>query len=361
MVAAAPLSPFVEVTGVSRSFGDVVALALVRGEILALLGPSGCGKSTLLRIMAGLERPDRGGIAIEGRSVTELPPYLRPVNMMFQSYALFPHMSVEQNIDFGLRQAGMPREQREERIQRMLELVRMTAHRHRRPGQLSGGQQQRVALARSLAREPKLLLLDEPMGALDRKLRADMQFELGEILRRVGVTCMIVTHDPEEAMVMADRVALMAEGEVVQAGSPTEVYSRPLSRFAAEFLGAVNFLPATVTRVAAEGVTVAVPALGASLTAEGPPGEAPAEGREITLALRPEHFRLHRPEGGSGGAGMTVTVEDLAFLGTHTTYKVRAEGQVLAVHQPGAWDEQLDVGALARLEWDARAARLLLS
>lgn len=230
---------------VSKLFDDVravddVSLTINKGEIFALLGGSGSGKSTLLRMLAGFERPTSGRIYLDGEDITDLPPYERPINMMFQSYALFPHMTVAQNIAFGLKQDKLPKAEIEQRVQEMLKLVHMEQYGKRKPHQLSGGQRQRVALARSLAKRPKLLLLDEPMGALDKKLRTQMQLEVVEILERVGVTCVMVTHDQEEAMTMAGRISIMSDGWIAQTGSPMDIYESPNSRMIAEFIGSVN-------------------------------------------------------------------------------------------------------------------------
>src|SRR5437773_2840378 len=234
-----------EIIQASKRFGalpavDRVSLSIERGEFFALLGPSGCGKTTLLRLIAGFETPDAGHIVIDGVEVTALPPYARPVNMMFQSYALFPHMDVAGNIGFGLRQERMDRRRRAARVEEMLALVQMTGFGRRRPYELSGGQKQRVALARALAKMPKLLLLDEPLAALDRKLREETRLELMGIQERVGTTFLVVTHDQEEALGLASRIAVMNRGELVQIGTPAEIYERPRSRFVADFVGAVN-------------------------------------------------------------------------------------------------------------------------
>jgi putrescine transport system ATP-binding protein len=352
------------VAGVARSFGGVpavrdVSLDLARGEILALLGPSGCGKSTLLRIVAGLEVPDRGGVFLDGEDITRLPPYRRPVNLMFQSYALFPHLTVAENVAFGLRQARQSPAGIEARVTEMLALVRMESFRQRRPAQLSGGQQQRVALARSLARSPKLLLLDEPMGALDRKLRAEMQFELAGILRRVGVTCMLVTHDPEEAMVMADRVALMRDGELAQVGTPAEVYDSPRDRFAAEFLGPVNLFGGTVVVGGSGVVTVHVPELGGDHRVPAPGAGPAAEGARVTVAIRPERLQLAAGDAAARGA-LVVEVDGRAFLGTHTVYRVRLPGGTVAtVQQPEDGSRPFEPGRPACLTFDGAALRVL--
>lgn len=238
-------TPLLEIRNLSKSFDgqlavDDVSLTIFKGEIFALLGASGCGKSTLLRMLAGFESPTKGEIVLDGQDLSQVPPYQRPINMMFQSYALFPHMTVEQNIAFGLKQDKLPSAEIKARVAEMLTLVHMEEFARRKPHQLSGGQRQRVALARSLAKRPKLLLLDEPMGALDKKLRDRMQLEVVDILERVGATCVMVTHDQEEAMTMAGRIAIMNRGKFVQIGEPEEIYEHPNSRFSAEFIGSVN-------------------------------------------------------------------------------------------------------------------------
>lgn len=250
-----------QIEGVSKSFDDTLAvdqvsLSIRQGEIFALLGGSGSGKSTLLRMLAGFEKPSAGRIILDGKDITDLPPYERPINMMFQSYALFPHMTVEQNIAFGLKQDKLSKAEIEQRVAEMLKLVKMEKFAKRKPHQLSGGQRQRVALARSLAKRPKLLLLDEPMGALDKKLRTEMQLEVVDIIEKVGVTCVLVTHDQEEAMTMAERIAIMADGWIVQVGSPVDIYESPNSRMIAEFIGSVNLFEAEVTEDEADSLSL---------------------------------------------------------------------------------------------------------
>jgi putrescine transport system ATP-binding protein len=320
---------FVELQALSRRFGDAVAvdglsLGIRRGEIFAILGPSGCGKSTLLRLIAGLDMPDEGDVLIEGQSMAALPPYRRPVNTMFQSYALFPHMTVEQNIAFGLKQDRLPRDEIASRSDRVLALVKMSDYRGRKPHQLSGGQQQRVALARSLAKEPKLLLLDEPMAALDRKLRAEMQFELAEIIRQVRVTCVLVTHDQEEAMAMADRLALMRDGRLVQTGTPQQVYEAPNSRFSADFLGEVNLFAGTVEAVV-DG-TVDFVARDLVQPVKVFVAAALAPGASASLAVRPEKLTLSEVLPDVHHASSEAVVEDLAFLGSRVRYHLRLPG-----------------------------------
>ncbi|HRA70899.1 MAG TPA: polyamine ABC transporter ATP-binding protein, partial [Trichococcus flocculiformis] len=252
---------YVRIIDVRKEFDGFVAvdsvnLSIRKGEIFALLGGSGCGKSTLLRCLAGFEKPTSGKIELDGQIINDLQPYDRPINMMFQSYALFPHMTVEQNIAFGLKQDGMAKDAIARRVEEMLSIVQMNKFAKRKPHQLSGGQQQRVALARSLAKSPKLLLLDEPMGALDKKLRSQMQLELVNIIERLGVTCVMVTHDQEEAMNMAHRIALMDAGHIRQVGTPDEIYEQPTSRFAAEFIGSLNVIEGKIEDDEADFVTI---------------------------------------------------------------------------------------------------------
>ena len=252
---ASSAKPYLQIQGLVKKFGDNYAvdnidLDIYQHEIFALLGSSGSGKSTLLRMLAGMESPNQGKIILDGQDITKLAPYERPINMMFQSYALFPHMSVEQNIAFGLKQDKMPKGEIDARVEEMLRLVQMTKYAKRKPHQLSGGQQQRIALARSLAKRPKILLLDEPLGALDKKLRQQTQLELVNTLEQVGVTCIMVTHDQEEAMTMATRIAIMSDGQLRQVGTPSDVYDYPNSRFTAEFIGETNILTVSLLTTA---------------------------------------------------------------------------------------------------------------
>jgi len=357
---------FVELRSVSKRFGDSVALrdvslSIRRGEVFAILGPSGCGKSTLLRIMAGLESPASGEMRVEGRSMTRLPPYDRPVNMMFQSYALFPHMTVEKNIAFGLEQDRLPAREIAARVDRMLELVRMTEFRGRRPATLSGGQQQRVALARSLAKEPKVLLLDEPLGALDRRLRAEMQFEIAEIIRRVRVTCILVTHDQEEAMVMADRMALLNEGRVVQSGLPAEIYEFPNSRFSAEFLGAVNIFAGRTSPSSEKLVALESPDTGGLIKAFA--AEPVTAGAEVAVAVRPEKIVLNDSAHEGHHNASPAVVEDVACLGAFTTYHLRLPtGHAVTALEPNKSAPRIfRHGDAAHISWDIRDGVLLTS
>jgi putrescine transport system ATP-binding protein len=365
--AAVELPPaLVELRGISKHFDGVAAvrdvnLRIRRGEIFAILGPSGCGKSTLLRVIAGLDSPSTGEIFLEGQSLSRLPAYRRPINMMFQSYALFPHMTVEQNVAFGLKQDRLEREVVRERVDRMLELVRMSEFRRRKPAQLSGGQQQRAALARSLAKEPRLLLLDEPMGALDRKLRAEMQFEVAEIIRRVRVTCVMVTHDQEEAMVMADRLALMDRGSIVQLGKPAEVYDFPNSRFSAEFLGDVNLFSGRVSAVAEELVVIESPDIDGSIKAFA--GESLSVEAEVAVAVRPEKLRLLDQPGGAHNNRSEAVVEDVAYAGSHTRYHLRLPTGhlVTALQTNEGRQHRLEHGATVSVGWDIRDGVLVTS
>jgi len=303
---------------------DDVSLTIRQGEIFALLGASGCGKSTLLRVLAGFEKPTKGRVVLDGQDITELPPYERPINMMFQSYALFPHMSVEQNIAFGLKQDGMPKADIARRVKEMLALVQMEKFAKRKPHQLSGGQQQRVALARSLAKSPKLLLLDEPMGALDKKLRSQMQLELVNIVERLGVTCVMVTHDQEEAMTMAHRIAIMDAGWIRQLGTPDEIYEQPSCRFTAEFIGSVNLIEGTIKDDEKDFITITSPALD-SLAYVGH-GVTGFEGQAVALALRPEKIQVSADEPAQPHNKVRGIIEEIAYFGSHSVFHVRLPG-----------------------------------
>ncbi len=304
---------------------DDVSLNIHKGEIFALLGGSGSGKSTLLRMLAGFERPTEGRIYLDGQDITDLPPYERPINMMFQSYALFPHMTVEQNIAFGLKQDKLPKAEIDERVAEMLRLVRMEQYAKRKPHQLSGGQRQRVALARSLAKRPKLLLLDEPMGALDKKLRSQMQLELVQIIERVGVTCVMVTHDQEEAMTMAERIAIMHLGWIAQVGSPMDVYETPANRLVCEFIGNVNLFDGELTEDLQDHAIVHCPDLERPIYI-GHGISTRAQDKHVTYALRPEKVRMsiEPPELPNPDFNWARgVVQDIAYLGGHSVYYVR--------------------------------------
>ena len=326
MPADAPRTgePFLRIEGVSKVFGTFqavknVSLTVEKGEIFSLLGGSGCGKTTLLRMLAGFEEPTAGRIFLDGRDMAGVPPWSRPVHMMFQSYALFPHMTVEKNIAYGLKHEDMSASARADRVREMLDLVQLSQFATRKPHQISGGQRQRVALARALARQPKLLLLDEPLAALDKKLREHTQFELMSIQQRTGVTFIVVTHDQEEAMTLSDRIAVMDKGEVRQVGSPTDIYEFPNSRFVAGFIGSINTFEATVTAREAGQLRLMLPALGAEVTARDVASVMP--GQTVTLAVRPEKIRIGRdvPEGPNTLQG---SVRDLAYFGKDSLYRI---------------------------------------
>ena len=321
-------SPFIRIRNVTRRFGDVVAvddlsLDIDRGELFCLLGASGCGKTTLLRMLAGFESVDTGSIEIDGIDMSRVPPAARPVNIMFQNYALFPHMSVADNIAYGPRRAGLSRAEVEERVEELLRLVRLTGMGARKPHQLSGGQRQRVALARALARRPKLLLLDEPLAALDKKLREDTQFELVDIQEKLETTFIVVTHDQEEAMTLASRIGVMDAGKLVQVDSPRTLYDQPKNSFIADFLGTVSFLEGKVESLSGGMARISGPM---PVTAVDPGGLS--VGDQVRMAIRPEKISLARTASGAVNE-VEVTVEDMAFTGVASNYRVLGPGGVL--------------------------------
>ena len=329
-MSAAAASPFLRIENVSKRYEGTdapavanVSLDVGRGEFFSLLGASGSGKTTLLRILAGFETPDSGHVFIDGRDVTDLPPYERPVNMMFQSYALFPHMTVADNVAFGLKQDGMPKAERAARVAELLDLVHLGNKAKRKPHQLSGGERQRVALARALAKHPKLLLLDEPLGALDRKLRESTQFELKALQARLGITFVMVTHDQDEAMTLSSRLAVMDHGHVLQVGPPNEVYESPATRHVAEFLGAANLLEASVTGWTGGIASLACDGFDGIFKATAP--NALAVGARVAVAVRPEKIRLC---GGADSADNKLRghVKDVAYIGDVSTYNMLLAG-----------------------------------
>ena len=329
-------SAFLRIESVVKEFGDFravdqVSLDIAKGEIFALLGSSGCGKSTLLRMLAGFESPTSGRIVLNGQDLAGKPPYERPVNMMFQSYALFPHMTVWDNIAFGLRRDGLPSAEITARVDEMLRLTQLGKLAKRKPHQLSGGQQQRVALARSLAKRPQLLLLDEPLGALDKKLREATQIELVNIIETVGVTCVMVTHDQEEAMTMASRIAVMSEGRFLQVGSPSDIYETPTTRFVADFIGNVNLADGTITVDEADHVHVQC----ADYTHYIGHGITGYLGQPVTVAVRPEkiHLSKDRPENTPGDMNSVAgKVKEMSYFGDTTLYHLElASGARLKV------------------------------
>jgi putrescine transport system ATP-binding protein len=348
--------PFVRIRNVTKKFGDVaavsdVSLDIYKGELFCLLGGSGSGKSTLLRMLAGFEQPTAGSIQIDGQDMNDVPPYQRPVNMMFQSYALFPHMSVEQNIAYGLKRDGLPRPEIDARVAELLALVKLQDYGRRKPHQLSGGQRQRVALARSLAKRPKLLLLDEPLGALDKKLREETQFELVKIQETLGVTFIVVTHDQEEAMSLATRIGVMNQGEIAMIGEPTDIYEFPNSRFVAGFIGSVNLVEGTVTEDEPDHVRIHSAELGCDIYVGH--GVDCAPDQLLWWAIRPEKIRLTRDEPAdlapAGANKVHGMVEDIAYLGDMTVYQVKLDnGRYLRVTKTNerrgdpdaiSWDE----------------------
>jgi putrescine transport system ATP-binding protein len=325
--------PLLRIDAVVKKFGgfravDRLSLDIWAGEFFALLGPSGCGKTTLLRMLAGFETPDEGRILLNGRDIAQVMPHQRPVNMMFQNYALFPHLTVRDNIAFGLKRAGMPRSQTDERVSEMVALVKLEGLEKRKPDQLSGGQKQRVALARSLARRPQVLLLDEPMAALDKKLRESTQLELMELQRRLGMTFIIVTHDQEEAMTVAARIGVMDAGRLEQVATPRELYEAPHSRWIAEFVGDVNMFDGQVESREANRLTISTRDAGSIVVAEP---RQPITKTIVAVAIRPEKVKLSR----RGPVSDTVNahainrlegvVTDVGYLGGVTTYKVKLE------------------------------------
>jgi putrescine transport system ATP-binding protein len=333
-VAQSPVwdGPLLRIEGVVKTFGDFravdgVSLDIRAGEFFALLGPSGCGKTTLLRMLAGLETPDEGRILLAGRDIAHVLPHLRPINMMFQNYALFPHLSVRDNIAFGLKRAGMARADINARVAEMVALVKLDGLEKRKPDQLSGGQRQRVALARSLARRPQVLLLDEPLAALDKKLRESTQLELMELQRRLGMTFIIVTHDQEEAMAVASRIGVMDAGRLDQVASPRELYEAPASRWIAEFIGDINVFEGEVGSRENNRIVVATRDAGNVVVAEP---RQPVTKTTVAVAIRPEKVKLSRRGPADAGNALAINrlegvVTDVSYLGGFTTYKIRLD------------------------------------
>ncbi|MGC6517609.1 MAG: ABC transporter ATP-binding protein [Candidatus Puniceispirillaceae bacterium] len=343
------MAPFIKISEITKRFGDFIAvdnlnLTIEKGALFCLLGGSGCGKTTLLRMMAGLETPTSGKIEIDGIDMANVHPADRPVNYMFQNYALFPHMSVAKNIGYGLARAGISGQAYHDRVAQMLKLVRLESMGERKPNQLSGGQKQRVALARALARRPKLLLLDEPLAALDKKLREDTQFELVNIQEELGTTFVVVTHDQEEAMSIGSEIGVMDKGRLVQVGTPQDLYDAPQTKFLADFLGSVSFLSASVTKtdkqsVQAQGLCQII----------APHNEKMTKGEDITIALRPEKIVLSRGKA-KGPNQLDVVIDEIGYLGSVTHIRARTrQGDVMKIlvsnrrrdEAPFTWDEQV--------------------
>ncbi|WP_193177152.1 ABC transporter ATP-binding protein [Oricola nitratireducens] len=357
--------PYISFKNVTKRFGDFTAvdnlsLDVYEREFFSLLGPSGCGKTTLLRMLAGFEEPTEGELYLDGQPLKGVPPHKRPVNMMFQSYALFPHMNVADNIAFGLRQDGMEKSAREERVAQMLKLVKLEEFARRKPHQLSGGQRQRVALARSVAKRPKLLILDEPLGALDKKLREETQFELMDLQQQLGLTFMIVTHDQEEAMTMSDRIAVMDKGIIAQTGTPAEIYEAPNSRYVADFIGSVNILEGKVVSSGDGHVEI-----------DGPDGKfvgavrshAPADGATAWFAIRPEKMRVSREKPDGVDNAIKGEVWDIGYLGDMTIVNIRLESgkvvQAAMINQSRIVDDPIGYDEHIWLSFSADAGVVL--
>ena len=360
--------PLVRIRGLTRRFGTVdavdgVDLDVYRGELFSILGGSGSGKTTLLRMLAGFERPNSGSILIDGQDMTATPPYERPVNMMFQSYALFPHMTVEKNVAYGLKKDGVPAAEVRDRVAAILDKVRMGQLARRKPAALSGGERQRVALARALVKQPKLLLLDEPLAALDKKLRQHTQFELMNLQDELGVTFIVVTHDQEEAMTLSTRIAVMNRGRFEQVGTPGEIYEYPANRFVADFVGNVNLLEATVTNAGEGRLKLDCEAVGGTLTAVcGNP--SPAPGARRWVAVRPEKIFISKEHPGADDREvLRGVVHDLGYFGNLSVYRVELPtGQILQVsgqnrvrtaRKTVEWDDEVFVS------WDIASAIVL--
>ncbi|CAN5768875.1 ABC transporter ATP-binding protein [soil metagenome] len=350
----------VELAGVTKRFGEFVAvddltLDIYEGEFFSLLGPSGCGKTTTLRMIAGFEEPTEGGISVAGDPVRGVPPYRRPVNTVFQSYAIFPHLNVFDNVAFGLRRSGVKGEELQSRVTDACEMVQLSGFEKRKPSMLSGGQQQRVALARALVNRPKVLLLDEPLGALDLKLRKEMQLYLKDLQHEVGITFIYVTHDQEEALTMSDRIAVINEGKVKQVADPPTLYELPKNRFVADFIGQTNVFSGTVKSVEGSRVTLSTPS-GEKVEATAPQTGV-AVGEEAHAAVRPEKVRF----GNEGDNTSTVRVRQIVYLGVSTQYIADLPGgEKLVLYQQNSSEEaNPEIGEEAQVAWDARNCSIL--
>jgi len=360
--------PYIQIENVTKKFGDFTAidnlnLEIYKNEFFSLLGPSGCGKTTLLRMLAGFEKITDGRILLDGEDISEIPPHLRPINMMFQSYALFPHMTVEKNIAFGLKQDNLPESEIKQRVEEMLELVELTDFAKRKPNQLSGGQSQRVALARSLAKRPKLLLLDEPLGALDKRLREQTQFELMDIQEKLEVTFVIVTHDQEEAMTVSSRIGVMDSGNLVQVATPTEIYEAPINKDVADFIGDVNIL---------QGVYKGQNEVGTQLQSEDSNSivfatqEVDASpGDKMWFAIRPEKLEISKKKPSDDHNILRGKIEDIAYGGSFSTYHVRLQNdrilKAIRANRERTEEHHLTWEDEVYLQWAPHSAVVLLS
>ncbi len=359
--------PFIQIENISKDFDGFLAvkdvsLDIYLGELFAILGGSGCGKTTLLRILAGFERPSAGRILIDGIDMTNVPPYERPVNMMFQSYAVFPHMSVEKNVAYGLKKESVAKDEIQQRVADMLKLVQMTEFAKRKPHQLSGGQLQRVALARALIKNPKVLLLDEPLAALDKKLREQTQFELMNIQDQLGVTFIVVTHDQEEAMILSSRIAVMHNGQFIQSGTPKEIYEYPVNRYVADFFGTINLLDGKVSRITGNILEIECPEVEATVKAYSL--DTIQHNDQLTIAVRPEKIMISKePPEGEDISVLKGVVWDLGYYGNLSIYRVQTEsGKVIQVSAQNRirsaervleWDEEV------YLSWDIQSSVVL--
>jgi len=365
----ADAEPFIKLRNVSKKFGEFTAvdnidLDIYKGELFSLLGGSGCGKTTLLRMMAGFEAPSSGSIYIDGVDMTEVPPYARPINMMFQSYALFPHMTVEQNVAYGLKRDKIPKDEIKRRVEEILSMVELSDFVRRKPHQLSGGQRQRVALARALVKRPKVLLLDEPLGALDKRLREQTQFELINIQDQLGVTFVVVTHDQEEAMTLSTRMAMMDAGKFQQIGTPTEVYEYPESRLVANFIGSANMFEGRVSQSSPDHVVVTSKELGVEFNTDHT--NSIIEGTKVWVAVRPENIALSKTAFDATKNQLKGVVVDIGYHGKTSTYRIRiSNDQMIEVSVPNPkrpkgdrqlidWDEEIN------LNWDQSSAVVLM-
>jgi spermidine/putrescine transport system ATP-binding protein len=353
------MPPLLELRGLTKRFGDFVAvdsvsLSIASGEFLTLLGASGSGKTTTLRMIAGFEPPTGGEILMDGKDISPLPPFKRDINTVFQQYALFPHMSVRSNVEYGLRMKRVPKKERATRVDQALEMVQLAQLGARSPRQLSGGQQQRVALARALVNRPRVLLLDEPLGALDLKLRKGMQLELKHLQSSLGITFVYVTHDQEEALTMSDRIVLMRQGRVAQVGTPRDLYDRPASRYVADFIGETNLLGGTVVESRNGEATLRI---GADVL-RGVSDGVLETGREAWLAVRPEAIAVRPPEGLGGGNVVSATVREAVYAGSAVrVHATLTSGQRIVAHVPAGTN--VPVGTVVRLAWPTERSRFV--